>query len=131
METPTFSNPCIPSPCGPNSDCRVVNEQASCACLASFIGSPPTCRPECSINSDCPSNQACIQNKCRDPCPGSCGLNAQCNVLNHVPICNCPEGYTGDAFVRCALKPADTRKFYVFAKFTPTSRALFFCPDCF
>nr|1OIG_A Chain A, Dumpy, isoform Y len=24
-------------------------------------------RPECVLNSDCPSNQACVNQKCRDP----------------------------------------------------------------
>jgi hypothetical protein len=82
--------------------------------MHSFIGSPPNCRPECSIHPDCPSNQACIQNKCRDPCLGSCGVNAQCNVLNHMPICNCPDRYTGDAFSQCYLKPLDIRKYNLF-----------------
>lgn len=69
------------------------------------MGSPPNCRPECTINSDCPSNKACMNQKCRDPCPGSCGLGANCAVLNHIPICTCPEGYTGDPFANCYLKP--------------------------
>lgn len=36
------------------------------------------CRPECVLSSDCPSDKACIRNKCKDPCPGVCGLNAEC-----------------------------------------------------
>lgn len=46
-------------------------------------------------------NRACIRNKCKDPCPGTCGLEAICTVSNHIPICSCPEGYSGDAFRQC------------------------------
>jgi len=49
---------------------------------------------------------ACMREKCRDPCPGSCGLGSQCNVINHVPICTCPAGYIGDPFVSCYIKPS-------------------------
>ena len=36
-----------------------------------------------------------------DPCPGSCGIEADCKVINHNPICTCPPGLTGDPFVKC------------------------------
>lgn len=94
-------NPCHPSPCGPNSQCREINGQAVCSCIQGYIGSPPTCHPECVVNSECPQNQACTNQKCRDPCPGTCGINARCSVVNHNPICSCPSRYTGDPFVRC------------------------------
>lgn len=100
-------NPCVPSPCGPNSQCRDVGGSASCSCLVNYIGSPPNCRPECSINAECPSIKACIREKCRDPCPGSCGAGAQCSVINHTPICTCPEGFTGDPFTNCFPKPPE------------------------
>lgn len=96
--------PCAPSPCGPNSQCRDIGGFPSCSCLVSYIGSPPNCRPECSINSECPTNQACIQQKCRDPCPGLCGSGAQCSVFNHIPVCACLDGYTGDPFSFCRVK---------------------------
>lgn len=98
-----IENPCLPSPCGPNSQCRTVGNSPSCSCLPNYVGLPPNCHPECSVNSDCVSALACIQEKCRNPCPGSCGVNANCNVFNHIPICTCIEGYTGDPFVRCNL----------------------------
>lgn len=106
-------NPCVPSPCGPNSQCRDVGGLPSCSCLEGYTGSPPSCRPECTINSECQSNLACIREKCRDPCPGSCGVGAQCTVINHTPICSCIEGYTGDPFSSCYPKPV-TRKFLLF-----------------
>lgn len=103
---PQYFNPCLPSPCGPNSQCRNIGMTPSCSCLPEYTGSPPNCRPECSINAECSSNLACIREKCRDPCPGSCGVRAQCSVINHTPICSCPPGYTGDPFTNCVIKPA-------------------------
>lgn len=96
-----ISQPCVPSPCGPYSQCRVVNGHAVCSCQTDYIGTPPACRPECMVSADCPQDKACINTKCKDPCPGTCGLNARCNVVNHNPICSCPVGFNGDPFVRC------------------------------
>lgn len=101
---PVIQNPCVPSPCGPYAECRDMGGAPSCSCLRPYIGSPPNCRPECTINSDCPSSQACINERCRDPCPGSCGLSATCNVINHTPSCTCSEGFTGDPFTNCYPK---------------------------
>lgn len=53
------------------------------------------------ISADCPQDKSCINNKCKDPCPGTCGINARCNIVNHNPICSCASGFTGDPFVRC------------------------------
>lgn len=95
---------CNPSPCGPNSQCRQVNGQAVCSCVPGYIGSPPSCRPECVSSPECPLIQACVNQKCIDPCPGTCGVSAICKVFNHNPHCHCPEGMTGDPFVNCHLK---------------------------
>lgn len=100
-----YRDPCVPSPCGPNSQCRVLSQQASCSCITGYQGSPPFCRPECTINSDCPSNLACINEKCRDPCPGACGIAAMCSVVTHTLICSCPADYTGNPFTECVRKP--------------------------
>lgn len=97
------TNPCSPSPCGPNSVCRVINEQAVCSCLPGYFGSPPTCKPECTTTSDCALNKACINQKCIDPCPGTCGIAANCQVVSHNPICSCPPKYTGDPFIKCQI----------------------------
>lgn len=53
------------------------------------------------ISADCPLDKACINTKCQDPCPGTCGLNSRCQVVNHNPICSCSAGFTGDPFTRC------------------------------
>lgn len=94
-------NPCVPSPCGPNSYCRAANGVATCSCLPDMLGTPPSCRPECITDSECPSSKACVNRKCQDPCPGSCGYQALCHVINHNPLCTCRSGYTGSPFVEC------------------------------
>lgn len=102
-------DPCYPSPCGPNSECSSVNGAAECHCRSNYIGSPPNCRPECSSNDDCPQHLACVNQKCIDPCPGSCGANAECSVINHRSSCKCLPGYVGDAFTYCYLEPKPVR----------------------
>lgn len=96
--------PCSPSPCGPNSQCREVNSQPICSCLEGFIGTPPSCRPECVVNTDCLPNEACTNRKCIKPCQGACGVGAKCQVINHNPICSCPLTHTGNPFVRCFIQ---------------------------
>lgn len=106
VSPPVSRDPCVPSPCGSNAQCRNVNGVAACSCIDNYIGQPPNCRPECSINAECPSDKACINNKCNDPCPGSCGTFALCSVFNHVPMCTCLQGYTGDPFTQCNIQPS-------------------------
>lgn len=113
VEVPT-GNPCIPSPCGSNSQCKVVGTQPACSCLANFIGRPPNCRPECTINEECPGNLACQNEKCKDPCPGACGSFSTCTVIKHRPICHCIEGYTGDPFNGCSIIVACKNFYFTF-----------------
>lgn len=94
-------NPCSPTPCGPNSVCKIVNDQALCTCLPENKGSPPNCRPICLSSSECPLNEACIKQKCVNPCVEICGSNAQCRVHRHSPICTCLPGFEGDPFILC------------------------------
>lgn len=96
---------CEPSPCGPNSQCRIVGDQPACSCLPNYIGRPPNCRPECINDLECPNHLACKNDKCRDPCPGSCGNNAQCTIVNHKPVCSCLPGYIGDPISSCRIAP--------------------------
>ena len=101
-------DPCQPNPCGQNSNPpRQIGDRCHCSCLPEMIGTPPNCRPECVVNSDCSSDKACINRKCQDPCPGLCGVNAYCRVRNHVPICVCNQGYIGDPFTNC-YRPVTT-----------------------
>lgn len=101
FSAPLIQNPCNPSPCGPNSHCRNIGGSAVCACVPGYIGAPPSCRPECITSSECPLTKACINQKCMNPCIGTCGIKAKCEVINHNPICSCPIQYTGDPFTRC------------------------------
>lgn len=101
LAAPTPVNPCEPSPCGPYSVCQISDNHAVCTCQKSYIGAPPACRPECLISSECPPDKACIEKKCQNPCLGSCGIGARCQVVKHNPICSCPPSFSGDPFVQC------------------------------
>lgn len=101
IEDAKITNPCVPTPCGPYSVCRVLKNRPVCSCVAGYIGGPPNCRPECIVNSECSQNKACLKNVCQDPCPGTCGQNTQCRVVNHNPICSCITNYVGDPFSHC------------------------------
>lgn len=100
-------DPCNPSPCGTNAICKEHNGAGACLCLPEYSGDPYTgCRPECVLNTDCSKARACVRNKCVDPCPGACGLNAECRVVNHGPSCSCLPGYMGNPLSTCSLPPA-------------------------
>lgn len=89
---------CNPSPCGANAECN----DGKCSCIPEFHGDPyDSCRPQCVQSSDCEHDKACIKNKCTNPCPGTCARTAICNVVNHIPMCSCPERTTGNAFIEC------------------------------
>ena len=96
------ADPCSPSPCGPYADCRVIGSTGACSCQEGYIGRPPNCRPECVSNEECPSDKACQNQRCVNPC-GSCGLNAECRVINHQPSCQCFAGYTGSPASTCYI----------------------------
>jgi hypothetical protein len=103
--------PCNPSPCGTNAICKERNGVGSCTCLPEYFGDPNLgCKPECVTNNDCPREKACIQNKCKDPCPGVCGNYAFCRVINHNPSCSCLDGYTGDPLNGCHEIPQTRKK---------------------
>lgn len=95
------TDPCLPSPCGSYSVCRIASGRPVCSCDVGYIGAPPTCRPECVINSECAMHKACIKNKCIDPCPGTCGYQAICRVVSHRPICSCPLDFIGEPYNQC------------------------------
>lgn len=96
---PVPRDPCHPSPCGANAVC---SGDGHCTCIAQYHGDPYSgCRPECTMNTDCSPNRACTNLRCVDPCPGTCGQGASCNVINHIPTCSCPDGMSGDPFVVC------------------------------
>ena len=91
--------------CGPHSQRRERHGICTCSCLSGYRGVPPNCRPECEINADCSQSLACNKFNCVDPCPGKCGPNARCRVVNHSPICTCHYGTTGNPEVGCNKIP--------------------------
>jgi hypothetical protein len=52
-------------------------------------------------NTECPSDKVCHNFRCINPCSTSCGVDSECTVRNHVTVCQCPKGFTGDPFVSC------------------------------
>jgi hypothetical protein len=46
--------------------------------------------------------------KCIDPCVGTCGINAKCQVVNHIATCTCRNGHRGDPFSQCTPIPGKT-----------------------
>lgn len=96
---PQATDPCNPSPCGPNANC----DNGVCTCLPEYHGDPYFgCRPECSLSSDCPLDKTCVRNRCVNPCINSCGTNANCEVVTHMAVCTCPSRTTGNAFIQCS-----------------------------
>lgn len=108
VNIPTYPNatkqPCVPSPCG-TTDCNIYGTQIAICdpCLGPEAAYNPQCRPECLTNADCPFDRACLGFSCVDPCPGSCGVNALCSVIQHTPVCSCPVGLIGDPFQHCSV----------------------------
>jgi len=99
------SNPCQPSPCGPNTICTVNGVgNAICNCVPGMIPKPDTitgCGPECVRDPDCSTGEVCLNQRCvdePDPCnPSPCGPGAVCSapkVGNRFsnPICRCEPG---------------------------------------
>ncbi|KAK9880682.1 hypothetical protein WA026_011918 [Henosepilachna vigintioctopunctata] len=99
--------------CGTNALCKMVNHKAVCACKPGHIGDPNRiCRPnqvkphgchhgshcKCYGHNDCPVFLACVRGICVDLClmGKKCGINAVCVMHNHVAVCKCKRGSTGD-----------------------------------
>lgn len=109
-------DPCATA-CGLKAECTIRDgdNRAICSCPKGYTGNPfiqcallekessPDVRSDvkCLNNIDCDTNFACINDKCVDVCPGACGVNSKCTPKDHVAICNCPPGTTGDSFVIC------------------------------
>lgn len=103
--SPGIQQPCEPNPCGLNAECLPVGFSGDCRCLPGYYGNPfDKCEPECTVNSHCPFDKTCVSEKCVDPCPGTCGINADCKVVVHNPVCSCKPGYRGDPYRACHIE---------------------------
>lgn len=104
-------NPCIVSnPCARTAQCSAKNHRATCTCPSDLIGDPfvncykePVSRVECTHDSDCSVDTACINKRCQNPCAESnpCAHNAECRISYHRPLCYCPPGWGGDPQRMC------------------------------
>ncbi|XP_054285998.1 protein kinase C-binding protein NELL2-like [Macrosteles quadrilineatus] len=90
------TDPCD-SVCGLNTICVVHEGAPVCSCKTGYEGDPFTeCKPqnaECTDDSMCTTDKACIRHKCVDPCLDYCGLNTVCRVVNNRPVCACLNGF--------------------------------------
>lgn len=111
---------CSTAPCGANSVCSEHSGVGSCTCMQGYFGDPYFgCKPECMQSFDCPCNFACINAKCVDPCENACGMNAECSVVNHSPMCYCIPGYTGNALYGCHQIPENCKSSLAKTTFLP------------
>lgn len=96
------SNPCLGyQNCRRNQKCEVRNHEPVCVCRNGFALNEKgelTCAPEhaeCTRDEQCPSNAACRESKCVNPCLISkepmCPKGKQCDVVEHQAICVCIE----------------------------------------
>lgn len=101
-------DPClIVSLCAPTAECKAERHRAVCRCPAGYRGDPfVSCKKkECTRDQDCPSDRACIQEKCENPCTikQQCGTHARCFVEQHTVQCACDPPWTGDPKRQCTL----------------------------
>ena len=84
---------CKPNPCGPNTECVVVNSIQRCTCKPGYTESIKTI-------------QGCIKFEPPEPilslCElGPCGDNAECLITDSGEDCRCNPGLSGNAFDGC------------------------------
>ena len=64
-----------------------------------IIAPRPEPEPECRVDRDCPSQMACIDERCQNPCrvANPCTGSQQCLVTDTLPTrtvaCACPQGF--------------------------------------
>ena len=108
-------NPCTAiSPCAPHASCIVHNtlplRTMTCICDEGYTGrGDQFCTEieeivaECTRDNDCPSQQACRNERCVNPCTSGnqCGELAICSPVDHQAKCTCQVGYEGDPYRQC------------------------------
>lgn len=100
--------------CGPNTICKANTNNGTCICKHNYFGNPNIgCRPRCTLSADCPRALACVNLECTDPCDNACGIRASCQVVNHAPICFCPNDMTGNPLTMCNNIPKRKHAFLI------------------
>ncbi|ROT61486.1 hypothetical protein C7M84_020738 [Penaeus vannamei] len=62
----------------------------------------------CENNDDCDVDNSCLNKLCYDACTlGICGDDAECETVDHRPVCLCPYGTSGDPQVGCKAMVAE------------------------
>lgn len=93
------------NPCGPNAECFAQGNSAQCTCVSGYRGNPyERCHVVgCRSNNDCPDDRSCINAQCINPCvyEHPCASDAQCRIKNHVALCRCPPGMSGNPYTFC------------------------------
>ena len=86
------------------------------ACFPFFtlpVGLPtlPVVSVGCESNDDCPDYTSCRNRKCINPCAVDkpCAPSALCKVVNHNPVCTCPNGYIGSPHTKCTPRKFCTK----------------------
>ncbi|KAJ8664368.1 hypothetical protein QAD02_006030 [Eretmocerus hayati] len=95
--------------CGVDKTCQLKGGLLQCLCSPSDSNMTPDCRMRplipnsyCFVPDDCPNHQMCVKEKCRNPCDNvTCGMNAECFVKDHEPVCLCKNGFKGDPYLWC------------------------------
>lgn len=116
---------CDSDTCAPQATCIGRHHQPDCLCRPGTTGNPfVQCsvlrepskppRPECTVDADCPSQLACFDNHCANPCdnPNVCSAQQTCSVLDTLPlrtvICKCPSDMIADNSRNCVPVKHDT-----------------------
>lgn len=107
---------CEEDTCADSAICVGKQHQPKCHCPAGTSGNPHVeCvgreavehEPECRIDSECPSQFACINQLCKNPCATQniCTIDQECRVLDTLPLrtvsCQCPPDTIADSSGRC------------------------------
>lgn len=105
---------CDDQSCGTQAYCKGTNHQPYCYCRDRMFGDPfVECKaddepkPECTIDSECPSQLACINQHCDNPCVKAniCSRDQKCSVWDTIPlrtlVCTCPSDTVTDANGNC------------------------------
>lgn len=93
---------CNPSPCGPNAVSKQSKEEGFCVRLQGYFDDPyRNCLPECIFSTHWPRDKAYVNNQCRNLCRVTCGISADCQVVNHSLCCSCLPSYSENPFISC------------------------------